>query len=148
MSKWSREAIHAVAVLAAWSNGYPKLLPEQKQVITSFVKGRDVFVSLPTGYKKTLCFAALPGTYDCLWDNEGNSIVVVLSPLIALMEEQVAFLKERGLSAASVSPGEDEKSVGMELHHIILVTIERGALLLYQVWHFYASTSTRLVTDE
>ena len=68
-------------------------------------------VSLPTGYGKTLCIAALPGTYDHLLGNEGQSVVVVVSPLIALMEEQVAFFKERGLSVAYVSLGGDEKSV-------------------------------------
>ena len=70
-------------------------------------------MSLPTGFSKTLCFAALPGTFDCLRGSEQRSFVVVVSPLVALLEDQVAFnfYRERGLSAACVSQGADEKAV-------------------------------------
>ena len=40
--------------------GYSELFPEQKEVICSFVAGHDVFVSLPTGLRKSLCFGMLP----------------------------------------------------------------------------------------
>ena len=40
--------------------GYAGLTPEQEKVVRSFVSGRDVFLSLPTGSGKSLCFAALP----------------------------------------------------------------------------------------
>ena len=52
-----------------------------------FVKGKDVFVALPTG------FGCLPFLFDALKSVQ-NSIVIVVSPIIALMKDQVAaFLK-------------------------------------------------------
>ena len=39
---------------------------EQEQAIRAFVEGNDVFLSLPTGYGKSLCFAMLPFVYDRL----------------------------------------------------------------------------------
>ena len=49
---------------AASSSGYPTLKPEQKRVLKAFVEGRDIFVSLPTGYGKSLCYALLPTVFD------------------------------------------------------------------------------------
>lgn len=83
--------------------GFSQLRPEQRDAIVAFVRRQDVFVSLPTGYGKTLCFVALPWTFDRLKAVERQSIVLVVSPLIALMQDQVRFLTERGLSAACVS---------------------------------------------
>ena len=51
---------------AAASHGYLKLKPEQEKAVLSFVGGADVFVCLPTGYGKTLCFALLPRVLDLL----------------------------------------------------------------------------------
>ena len=56
----SVEKIETVIVTAAKELSFPALYHEQKAAITSFVEGNDVFVSLPTGYGKTLCFGALP----------------------------------------------------------------------------------------
>ena len=44
--------------------GYRRPTDEQRSVITEFVKGKDVFVGLPTGSGKSLCFAALPVVFD------------------------------------------------------------------------------------
>ena len=49
---------------AAVSLGYNSLKPEQLLVISSFLEGNDVFVSLPTGYDKSLCYAALPPAFE------------------------------------------------------------------------------------
>ena len=40
--------------------GYAKLKREQEDVVTAFLSGRDVFLILPTGFGKTLCYACLP----------------------------------------------------------------------------------------
>ena len=68
--------------------GYGELTAEQRRAILAFVGGRDVFVSLPTGSGKSLCFALLPLVFDLLNEKEG-SIVIVVSPLLALMQDQV-----------------------------------------------------------
>ena len=70
------------AVLAASTTlGYTRLKPEQKCVIEAFLKGRDVFVSLPTGSGKSLCYALLPAAFDFLREGE-RSIVILVSPLL------------------------------------------------------------------
>ena len=69
---------------------YDMLKPEQEAALLSFLGGRDVFVLLPTGYGKNLCYAALPAAFDSLRNTASNSIVLVVSPLIALMKDQVA----------------------------------------------------------
>ncbi len=64
---------------AALRLGYDSLKAEQELAITSFIRGNDVFVSLPTGYSKSLCFALLPSVFDMLKGVEKASIVLVIS---------------------------------------------------------------------
>ena len=80
-----------------------KLKLQQEQSILQFVKGTDVFISLPTGFGKTLCYILLPPVFDLLRGVEKKSIVLVISPLIALMEDQVASIRSLGISAVYVS---------------------------------------------
>ena len=46
--------------------GLERLKPKQQEVISTFVQGRDVLVSLPTGYGKSIIYAALPFVYDSI----------------------------------------------------------------------------------
>ena len=87
---------------AAASLGYPALKPEQEEAITQFLMGRDVFVALPTGYGKSLCYCCLPRVFDRVRSVEEQSIVVVVSPLTALMKDQVAVCHSKGLTAGYV----------------------------------------------
>ena len=84
----------------AESVGYPSLKPEQQQAILDFVSGRDVFVSLPTGYGKSLCFVLLPKIFDCIRKVDNKSLVLIVSPLICLMEDQAAKCSSLGISSA------------------------------------------------
>ena len=88
--------LKGIVSAAAQALGYTSLKSEQETALLSFLGGRDVFVSLPTGYGKSLCYAALPATFDSL--RQATSIVVTVSPLIALMKDQVATLSARGLA--------------------------------------------------
>ena len=54
MSKWSKEEIEAAAALAARNLRFSELYSEQRQVIVAFVEAQEVFMSLPTGFGKTL----------------------------------------------------------------------------------------------
>ena len=54
--------------------GLDKLKQKQKDAIMSFVQGRDVFVSLPTGYGKSIIYAALPFIFDSI---NGNFAVIL-----------------------------------------------------------------------
>ena len=68
--------------------------------------GHDVFVWLPTGYGKSLCYQALPFIMDCnrgLVGSQERSLVLVVSPLIALVVDQVASLRKRGVKCSIVT---------------------------------------------
>ena len=71
--------------------GCKKLRAKQLEVVTSFLKGRDVFAILPTGFGKSLCYACLPFAFDSLLGRK-DSVVVVITPLTAIMKDQVCYL--------------------------------------------------------
>ena len=74
--------------------GYSCLRPLQEEAVRRFVEGRDVFVSFPTGGGKSLCYSVLPLVFDKLRKTAGQSLVIVVSPFIALMKDQVRALAE------------------------------------------------------
>ena len=65
------------------------LKAEQRSAIKAIYEGRDVLVCLPTGYGKSLCYQTLPFVMDHKDNRTQASAVLVVSPLIALIEEQV-----------------------------------------------------------
>jgi len=71
--------------------GYDTFKPLQKEAIEAALSGRDCLVVLPTGGGKSLCYQ-LPAAM-------GKGLVLVVSPLIALMDDQVAAAREAGLAA-------------------------------------------------
>ena len=75
---------------AAKELGYPAMKPEQLDVTTAFIEGRDVFAILPTGFGNSLCYACLPVAFDKISMNtQGYSISVVVTPLLAIMKVQL-----------------------------------------------------------
>ncbi len=88
---------------AAISLGYKELKDEQTLSIMEFVKGKDVFVSLPTGFGKSLCYILLPIVFDRLRKVDKKSIALVVSPLIALMQDQVSAATAMGVSAIHIT---------------------------------------------
>ena len=90
--------------------GYPVPKEEQVQIVEQFLLGRDVFVSLPTGGGKSLCYGCLPIVFDTLRQVKQQSFVLVISPLNALMKDQVGRFSERGLKTAQLI-GKDDSSV-------------------------------------
>lgn len=79
--------------------GFPSFLPNQEEVCRAAIEGRDVLLVMPTGSGKSLCYQ-LPGIV------RGGTTLVV-SPLIALMEDQVAKLNARGFRAERIHSGRD-----------------------------------------
>ncbi len=84
------DEIKTAAVRAARRLGYPSLRNHQLEVIVRYVQGHDVFAILPTGYGKTLYYACLPLVFDELQKLEQPSIVYVVTPLTAIIEDQVS----------------------------------------------------------
>ena len=60
------ERVREAARSAARELGYTDLKQEQLRVVEAFVEGRDVFAVLPTGYRKSLCYACLPIVFNKL----------------------------------------------------------------------------------
>ena len=78
--------------------GYSCLRDQQRLAVFHFMMGNDVFLSLPTGSGKSLCYWILPKTFDNLYNTSG-SLVIVVSPLISLMKDQVEAIRTRGMTA-------------------------------------------------
>ena len=57
------------------------------------MKGRDVLAVLPTGFGKSPIYRVLPGTFDFMAGNVDRAIILVVSPLNALMRDQNSKLK-------------------------------------------------------
>ena len=74
--------------------GYTQFRPQQLAVIQSVLDGGDTLTLLPTGAGKSLCFQ-VPTIYK-------NGICVIISPLIALMQDQVKDLKSKKLTAINL----------------------------------------------
>ena len=83
--------------------GYTSRRQKQKDAVIGFIRRRDVFVSLPTGSGKSLCYAILPKVFDILRGRSSRSIAIVISPLISLMKDQVHSLETKGVSSIYVS---------------------------------------------
>ena len=80
--------------------GYSSFRPLQEQVVNSLLAGRDACVVMPTGGGKSLCYQ-LPAAMT-----EGRTAIVV-SPLIALMQDQTAQLEQMGVSAAVLNSSQN-----------------------------------------
>ncbi|MDX1402173.1 MAG: DEAD/DEAH box helicase, partial [Kiloniellales bacterium] len=77
--------------------GFSTLRPGQEGVIDSLISGRNVLAVMPTGAGKSLCFQ-LPALVL-------GGLALVVSPLIALMQDQVASLKMAGVRAETINSG-------------------------------------------
>ncbi|CAB3987147.1 mediator of RNA polymerase II transcription subunit 34-like [Paramuricea clavata] len=90
------------------------LFPEQKEAIKAFIeKDVSIFVSLPTGAGKSMIFQSLPFVFDSLYGNpRATSVLMVISPLKALMKDQVNYLLDRGIPAVAIV---DELSADPEI---------------------------------
>ena len=74
---------------AAKHLSYNEVKDLQMKVISEVLSGHDVFAVLPTGYGKSLCYGCLPLVFDEIFKPIKPSIVCVISPLTAIIEDQV-----------------------------------------------------------
>ena len=87
--------------------GFPAFRPLQEEIITSVLSGRDTLALLPTGGGKSICFQvpalAKPG------------LCLVISPLIALMKDQVYHLHRKGIRSAAIFSGMSSREIDVTL---------------------------------
>src|ERR1700742_4827420 len=100
--------------------GFGSFRPGQAEIIETILDGRDVLAVMPTGSGKALCYQ-LPGLLR-------GGLTVVVSPLIALMRNQVAQLRGYGIAAAALNSSNDPSE-----NRAALDAIARGELRLVYV---------------
>ena len=96
---------HSIS-LALQQVGCPSitLKAEQRACIKSVCDGKDVFLWLPTGFGKSLCYEVLPFVLGYKLDKQ-DCLVIVVSPLVSLMTDQVQSLRRRSVKCAILSCG-------------------------------------------
>ncbi|MCE6990749.1 ATP-dependent DNA helicase RecQ [Dyadobacter sp. CY323] len=91
--------------------GYETFRPFQEEAIKTVLNGNDVLVLLPTGGGKSICFQ-VP-----VMASEG--VCIVVTPLIALMKDQVEQLKKRSIPAAAIHSGMSRNEIDITLDNCI-----------------------------
>lgn len=89
--------------------GYDSFRPRQEEIVNAALDGKDVLAILPTGGGKSVCFQ-VPAMM-----REG--IAIVVTPLIALMKDQVQNLDDRGIKALCVNAGMGRREVELTLNN-------------------------------
>lgn len=112
--------------------GYHSFRPGQFEVISAVCSGRDAVVIMPTGGGKSICFQI-----PALLSQQG--VAVVVSPLIALMQDQTRGLQANGIPAAALHSNQDEASnraimAAVAAGRIKLLYISPERLLLMTDW--------------
>lgn len=127
--------------------GYESFRPLQGQVINSVLEGNDTLALMPTGGGKSICFQ-VPQLMK-------EGLALVISPLVALMKDQVQNLADRGIKAISIHSGMSRREVDMALNNAVYdeqvkflyVSPERLATNLFSSYLNVLPIST-IVVDE
>lgn len=89
--------------------GYDSFRPKQEEIVRAALDGKDVLAILPTGGGKSVCFQVPAMMKD--------GIAIVVTPLIALMKDQVQNLNDRGIKALCVNAGMGRREVDLALNN-------------------------------
>ncbi len=100
--------IHAI-LKAYW--GHPDFRPLQEEIIHAIMRGEDSLALLPTGGGKSICFQVPAMAMD--------GLCLVISPLIALMKDQVENLQQREIPALAIYSGMSHRAIDVELDNCI-----------------------------
>ena len=126
--------------------GYDAFRPKQADIVDAALDGRDVLAILPTGGGKSVCFQ-VPAMA-----REG--IAIVVTPLIALMKDQVRNLNDRGIKAICINAGMNRREVDLALNNaaygdfkFLYVSPERVGTRLFRSY-LQAMNVSFIVVDE
>ncbi len=100
--------------------GFDSFRPGQQEVVCDILRGRDVLAIMPTGGGKSLCFQ-LPALLH-------PGVCIVISPLIALMQDQVRLLQDNGIAATFINSSLERAEMSRRLG-----LLQRGELKLLYV---------------
>ena len=89
--------------------GYDAFRPMQEEIISAALEGRDLLALLPTGGGKSVCFQVPALMRD--------GLALVVTPLIALMKDQVQNLEQRGVRALAIHAGMSRREVDLALNN-------------------------------
>ena len=89
--------------------GYDSFRPKQEEIVNAALQGRDVLAILPTGGGKSICFQVPSLMRD--------GIAIVVTPLIALMKDQVQNLNSRGIKALCINAVMGRREVELALNN-------------------------------
>ncbi len=110
--------------------GFPDFRPGQAEIVQAVLEGRNTLAIMPTGGGKSLCFQ-LPALCR-------DGVTVVISPLIALMRDQVRALKAAGVEAGALTSGNTDEET-----EEVFAALDEGRLkLLYMAPERLASPAT------
>jgi len=96
--------------------GYQLFRPMQADIIASILHGNDTLAILPTGGGKSLCFQ-IPAL--CM-----EGVCIVITPIIALMKDQVAQLRQKGISAAGIYSGMSNQEIDIALDNCVMGAVK------------------------
>ena len=91
--------------------GYKSFRPLQEDIIESILSGNDTLALLPTGGGKSICFQVPTLAFQ--------GICIVVTPLIALMKDQVENLKAKGINAICIYSGMSKKEIDIALDNCV-----------------------------
>ena len=91
--------------------GYDSFRPKQEEIVRTSLDGKDVLAILPTGGGKSVCFQVPAMMKD--------GIAIVVTPLIALMKDQVQNLNDRGIKAMCINAGMGRREVDNALNNAL-----------------------------
>ena len=126
--------------------GYTSFRPMQESIVNAALEGKDVLAILPTGGGKSVCFQ-VPALMK-------DGIALVVTPLIALMKDQVQNLRDRGIKALAIHAGMNRREVDLALNNaaygdfkFLYLSPERLGTMLFQSYLEQLNVSY-IVVDE